>query len=275
MLPTPRTEAGRAGLAALLAGPRAALVASDYDGTLAPIVDDPRAARPQPGAVEALVALAPQVGRVAVVTGRPARDAVRIGGLDRVPGLVVAGLYGEQRWPEAGAATPPGGRHDPALDAVRTALLEVVAAAPAGTALEDKGGSLAVHTRRTADPGAALDAVRPALEALAARHGLRLDPGRLVLELRPPGPDKGGALEQLAGAEGAGSVLFAGDDVGDLAAFATVERLRGTGVPGVTVASANDEAPAVAERADLVVPGPAGVVDLLRALVAELASPRG
>lgn len=78
-MPTePRTAAGRAGLAALRADPAKALVALDYDGTLAPVVARPEDAVPAPGAVAALHALAARVGTLALVTGRPA-DVVEIG----------------------------------------------------------------------------------------------------------------------------------------------------------------------------------------------------
>jgi trehalose 6-phosphate phosphatase len=87
-----------------------------------------------------------------------------------------------------------------------------------------------------------------------------------VLELRPPGFDKGGALRRLVDAASPAAVLFAGDDVGDLPAFALVEALRAEGLPGLTVASASAEAAEVAERADLAVDGPAGVVALLGSL---------
>ncbi|MFQ6198729.1 trehalose-phosphatase, partial [Streptomyces sp. NPDC000405] len=80
LLPEPVTEAGRDGLAALLARPERAVVALDFDGTLAPIVPDPERARAHPGAVPALARLAPRLGSVAVVTGRPAGVAVRYGG---------------------------------------------------------------------------------------------------------------------------------------------------------------------------------------------------
>ena len=90
-LPRPSTEAGQAGLDALVADPRHALVAVDFDGTLAPIVDRPADARPQPGALPALAALAGDVGTLAVITGRPAADAVARGGFAAVPGLVVIG----------------------------------------------------------------------------------------------------------------------------------------------------------------------------------------
>ncbi|MEV8210724.1 trehalose-phosphatase, partial [Streptomyces sp. NPDC079189] len=70
-LPTPTTPAGREGLAALLARPDRAVVALDFDGTLADIVPDPEQARAHPGAVPAIAALAPKVASVAVITGRP------------------------------------------------------------------------------------------------------------------------------------------------------------------------------------------------------------
>ena len=144
--------------------------------------------------------------------------------------------------------------------------LLAAAGAPAGTRLEDKGNALAVHTRQTADPDAALARLREPLAALAASAALTLEPGRFVLELRPPGTDKGAALRALAGERAARSVLFCGDDLGDLAAFAAVRELRADGVPGCTVGSRSQESPQVAEAADLAVDGPSGVVRLLAAL---------
>jgi len=91
-----------------------------------------------------------------------------------------------------------------------------------------------------------------------------------VLELRPPGVDKGSALTGLVRERSAGSVLFCGDDLGDLPAFAAVRELRAQGVPGCVVASASAESPRVADAADLTVPGPDGIVALLTALAAAL-----
>jgi trehalose 6-phosphate phosphatase len=87
-----------------------------------------------------------------------------------------------------------------------------------------------------------------------------------VLELRPPGMDKGAALRELAAERSAGSVLFCGDDLGDLAAFSALRDLRAEGIPGCAVASQSAESPTVAEAADLVVDGPAGIVRFLSAL---------
>ncbi|WP_030989364.1 trehalose-phosphatase [Streptomyces sp. NRRL WC-3744] len=272
-LPTPRTQPGRDGLAALLAQPRTALIGLDFDGTLAPIVADPEQARAHPGAVPALAALAPQIASVAVITGRPPEVAVRYGGFAGVPGLehlTVLGHYGAERWDAAtGEVTAPPAH--PGVAAVRAELPGLLerAGAQEGTWIEEKGRALAVHTRRAPDPQAAFEALRAPLADLATRHGLVVEPGRMVLELRPPGMDKGVALLDHARAVKAGCVVYAGDDLGDLPAFAAVEKLRTNGVPGLLVCSGSTEVTELA-RADLVVDGPEGVVGLLRALAAQL-----
>lgn len=273
-LPSPATQAGRDGLAALLANPAAAVIGLDFDGTLAPIVDDPEQARAHPAAVAALTALAPKVAHVAVITGRPAGVAVRYGGFAGVPGLdhlTVLGHYGAERWDAAtGTVTAPAPH--PGVAAVRAelpGLLDRVGAWQ-GTWIEEKGRAVAVHTRRAQDPQAAYEALRAPLTDLATRHGLIVEPGRMVLELRPPGMDKGVALGEYLRETGAGSVLYAGDDLGDLPAYAAVDKLRSEGTPGVLVCSGSTEVTELAERADLVVDGPEGVVGLLSALAAQL-----
>ncbi|MEV0529699.1 trehalose-phosphatase [Streptomyces sp. NPDC050439] len=273
-LPEPVTAAGREGLAALLARPGKAVIALDFDGTLAPIVPDPEQARAHPDAVPALAALAPMVCSVAVVTGRPAGVAVRYGGLAGVPGLehlVVLGHYGAERW-DAVSSTVHAAEPHPGVAAVRAELpgfLDTMGAWR-GTWIEEKGRAVAVHTRRAADPQAAFEALREPLAELASRHGLIVEPGRLVLELRPPGMDKGVALADYVREVGAESVLYAGDDLGDLPAFAAVEKLRSDQVRGLLVCSGSAEVAELAERADLVVDGPGGVVRLLGAVAARL-----
>ena len=271
---TPRTAAGRAGLAALLARPAAALVALDFDGTLAPIVADPSRAYAHPDAVAVLRRLGARFS-LAVVTGRPAATAIALGGFADVPGLdrlVVFGLYGAQRWDAATGTLTEHPPH-PGIAGARRELPGVLASGArlaSGLEVEDKGQALAVHTRNAARPAEALAWLADVLPALAGRHGLTAEAGRHVLELRPPAADKGGALTAYATELGAAAVLYAGDDLGDLAAFAAVAALRARGVAGVTVAVASTEAPGPAEGADLVVASPAELLALLAAL-AELA----
>ncbi|MGE5290412.1 MAG: trehalose-phosphatase [Micromonosporaceae bacterium] len=259
------TPEGRAGLAALLSDPGSALIGLDYDGTLAPIVSDPLEARAHPEGAGVLRRLTSRVGTVAVITGRPAAVAAELGGLRDVPGILVLGHYGLEQW-ESGTVTAP--EPAPGLDLVRSELPALVASAgaPPGIWVEDKGHAVAVHTRRSADPEGALAALRAPLARLAERAGLAVEPGRMVIELRPPGMDKGAALKNLAAKRHARTVLFCGDDLGDLAAFAAVRELRSAGIAGLTVCSGSTEVTALAQEADLVVDGPDGVVALLASL---------
>jgi trehalose 6-phosphate phosphatase len=260
----PRTDEGRAGWDALRAAPERALVALDYDGVLAPIVAEPSQAHPAPGALDVLRALAGRVGTLAVVTGRPAAVVVELGGLDAVPGLVVEGQYGAERW-EAGTLTTPDEPDGVAL--ARTELPAALAGADPGVWIEDKRLALVVHTRKAAAPEEELARLGSAIRAVAQDAGLEVHPGKLVLELRAPGFDKGAVLRRLVAAASPGAVLFAGDDLGDVPAFSVVASLRADGIPGLSVASVSEGAPAeVTEAADLAVDGPPGVVALLREL---------
>lgn len=250
-------------MSAIRARPERALVGFDFDGTLAPIVDDPERARAHPGAAAALRDLAARVGTVAIITGRPARIAVEYGGFAGVDGLVVLGHYGLERWERGTLSTP---EPPPGIAEARVKLARILSTAPDGVAVEDKGHALAVHTRRAAEPEVALERLRSIIAALAERSGLVVEPGRLVLELRPPGMDKGAALRALTAEREAEAIMYAGDDLGDLAAYEAIEALRKEGIPGIKVCSSSDEVTALAERADLVVPGPEGVIDLAESL---------
>ena len=271
-LPVPVTPEGRAGLAALLDDPGRALVGLDFDGTLSPIVADPAKARAHPGAVPALRQVAAVVGTLAVITGRPAASAVDLGGFEEVPGLIVLGHYGLERWADGTLDSPPS---LPGVEAARARLpgLLAQADAPDGTRIEDKGHAVAVHTRQAADPQVALDRLRDPLAGLAAQYGLAVEPGRMVIELRPQGMDKGQALRTLVQQRKPSAVMFCGDDLGDVA-FDAVRELRREGVPGLTVFSGSAEVTALAQPADLVVDGPDGVVALLGALAGAVTGAR-
>jgi trehalose 6-phosphate phosphatase len=132
--------------------------------------------------------------------------------------------------------------------------------------VEDKESSLAVHTRRLPDPVGAFERLRTPLTALAESTELRLEPGNLVLELRPPGIDKGVALRRLLESTSARSILYAGDDLGDLAAFRAVEEHRKAGLRAVLLATRSSDATELIQAADIVVDDPAGVVTVLTAL---------
>jgi trehalose 6-phosphate phosphatase len=271
-LPQPRTGDGAAGLAAIVRDPGHALIALDFDGTLAPIVADPGAARPHPAVLPAMRRLAPGVGTLAIITGRPAVRAVELGGFAGIPGLIVIGHHGWERWQAGELSSPPP---PPGVALARDRLPGVLASAgaPEGTWVEDKSHALVVHTRRAADPAGAQQLLAGPLAMLAEEAGLDCKPGRLVFELRARGIDKGTALTALVAERDAVAVLFAGDDLGDLPAFAAVRAMRAAGRYGVTVCSASGEVTALSGEADLVADGPEGVAALLVSLADALPVP--
>ena len=251
------------------------VVGLDFDGTLSPMVDDPEAARLHPGAPGALLELAEAVRAVAVITGRPARQAIAMGDLDalgnamldRGAELFVFGQYGNERWSATEqrirSPRPPAG-----LASFERELTSVLRSADASDAfIEQKGLAVAVHTRRMADPAGAFARLTAPITDLAGRHHLTVEPGRNVIEVRSGDMHKGHALRTFVAEQEADGVVFGGDDLGDVEAFEAVRDLRDDGLPGLVVCSASTEQPHLVELADVVVDGPAGVVELLGALL--------
>ncbi len=268
-----RTEDARRQYDALVGVARESVVALDFDGTLSPIVPDPEAAVIHPDGPAVLTALAARVRAVAIITGRPARQVVELGRLedvaDALPAgarLLVRGQYGNELWDsQSRVFTSP--EVPAALAAFQDELPHLLDDEGAADAyIEEKGLAVAVHTRRLPDAAEAFARLEPRIADAAARHGLALEPGRLVLEIRAPGMHKGHALHQVVAESDAGGVLFAGDDLGDLEAFEAVRSLRAQGLPAVTVCSGSVEQQALADVADVVVDGPDGVMSLLSEL---------
>lgn len=252
------------------ADPSGALVAVDFDGVLSPIVDDPERAYALPEAVQALGAMGARIGQVAVITGRPAEAAVRLGRFTEVAGLdrlVVLGQYGVERWDAAtGEFTVPPAPE--AISRLRQELPVLLDSLGLGDLhVEDKGRALGVHTRRADDPAAALRRIAAPLTELAERLGLATEPGKNVIELRAAGFDKGDTLAALVEQLGSTSVAYIGDDLGDLAAYEAVDSLCAQGIAGLKIYSASAERNALADRCDLAVDGPAGVAHWLREAV--------
>jgi len=247
-------------IAELRHGLPSALIATDFDGTLSPIVADPSQARPVAGAVESLIELARRGAQVAVVTGRDVETVLELGGLAAIPGVIVSGLHGIQTWRDGRLTSRP---EPPGLAVLRQQLPPLL---PEGVWLEDKQLSLVVHARRAADSEAALAQVTEQVTALTEEQGLQAHPGKQVIELRIPGVSKASAIADLLG-ESTSAALFAGDDLGDLPALVAVRQWsERTGRPGLTVAvGAVDELHPVSA---LQLDGPAQMVQLLQQLLA-------
>lgn len=202
------------------------LVASDYDGTIAELVDDPDRAYPWLPSVEVLRRLAalPRT-TVALVSGRSLAD---LRSLSRLADVAV--LIGSH-----GAEFDDGGV-DGLDTAARLALddlaseLDALAAGVAGAHVERKPAGVAYHTRG-ADPSSAARAVAAVLAGPATRPGVSVRHGKDVVELTVVSTDKGAALHRLRRSLSADAVVFLGDDLTDEDAFAVL----GDGDVGVKV----------------------------------------
>lgn len=267
-----RTPEGPQRYDELLAAATETVVGLDFDGVLSPIVPDPATAVIHPDGPRTLVELAAQVRGVAVITGRPARQAVELGRLDEVADRIsgqgnelhVLGQYGNERWSSATreVVSPPAPE---GLAGFVHELPELLRTAGTLDAfVEEKGLAVAVHTRRLSQPQPAFDRLLPVLREASARHGLGVEPGRLVVEVRAPGMHKGQALHTIFEELDARGVMFAGDDLGDVEAFKAVAELRDQGAPALLVCSGSEEQRALVELSDVVVDGPDGVLTLLR-----------
>lgn len=262
----PVSSSGLEAMRVVMERPEQVMMALDFDGTLAPIIDDPEHAHADDSAVAALARLGPLLGAVVIITGRPVRTAVRLGGFaayDGLASMTVLGQYGVERWDAATDSyeLPPLPEGIVHVQEELPGLLDDLGLADAR--VEDKGRAIGVHTRELVDPSAAFERLRRPLTELADRQGLRLEPGKHVWEIRAPGIDKGDALRAIVAEKDVRAVIFAGDDLGDLPAFEAVEALRTDGIPGLLVCSASHEEDALSERADLILDGPTGVAEWL------------
>ena len=241
-------------LAHLGVDPASTGIFTDFDGTLARIVDRPEDAAAVEGAEETLEELAERFGLVAVVSGRSLED---LKSRVRPRGVVLAGAYGRER------SDRPVRRPTEGWETVAIAAKAMARTIP-GVRAEVKGSGVALHFREA--PSRA-DEVRDAAETLAAEFGLEIRPGRMVVELVTPGPGKGDAILVLMADRGIERALVAGDDWGDLEAF---HRLREAGTDVVVIAVASEEAPpGLADDADLVLTSPDEFVTFLQELAAD------
>jgi trehalose 6-phosphate phosphatase len=253
-------DAAFAALAPLLVAPATTALLTDFDGTLSEIVDDPATAVAQPGAPGVLAALAEHFAAVAVVSGRPVAFLARaLAGAG--PSVRLFGVYGLE-WLD-GDERRVAPEAEPWLAAAAAAVAAARLEAPPGVGVEPKGAALALHWRRAPDAQTWAEAFA---RHWAQRTGLVLHLGRRALDLVPPLPmDKGRVVESVA--TGCSAAFFAGDDAGDLSAFAALDRLAGTGVRTVRMAVADQESPPELEAAaDIVVTSPAAALALLRRL---------
>jgi len=237
----------------------------DFDGVLAPIVDDPASSAMPEELVGILARLVRRLGCVAVISGRPvALLADRVA----VDGVRLLGLYGLQEWSEDGPrARDEAAAWQDTVDGVKDRIAAALTGAP-GVLLEDKGLSVALHWRNAPDRDRAGRMVSQLAEVLAAQTGLAREPGKLVEELRPPvNWDKGASVRALHDELALHEVVYVVDDRGDLAAFAAAHEVGGA---AIAVDHGDETPPQLRDSADAVLVGTEAVAAWLTALAHRL-----
>ncbi|WP_105566530.1 trehalose-phosphatase [Microbacterium halophytorum] len=204
------------------------LVALDFDGTLAPLRDEPMDSRALPESVSAIARLveAPETV-VALVSGRTVADLRVIAEHGDDARVWLAGSHGVEFWRPGGVDVPGDEHADDAehaalSDRLRAAARRLVAGIE-GAWIEDKAVGFALHTRMAEEVGA-----RRAHEAVAALMAAeapewRRREGKDLAEYTWRHEGKDVAIEKLRAQTGATAVLFAGDDVTDEDALASLE----------------------------------------------------
>jgi trehalose 6-phosphate phosphatase len=211
-----------AAITAACTRPDQLLVALDFDGTLAPLHDDPSAARMLPQTAQALTRLLAAGVRLALVSGRGLADLARVA--EPPVGTVLVGSHGAERalLLASGLDRSVAPLAPEQADTLATAAARLAGAARGhdGVWVEAKPTAAVLHVR-LARP----DVGRKALDAgreLGSQLGLHVLEGKNVVELCVLPADKGAALRTLRADLGARTVVFAGDDTTDEAAFATL-----------------------------------------------------
>jgi trehalose 6-phosphate phosphatase len=247
----PRLGRGNLGPALARLGdvrPGRLLLATDFDGTLAPITAHPETARALPANL-AIINLLIECGvHVAVISGR-AQDDLR----ERLP------IAGSRLLGDNGIGGPTIGKRR-ALDRFNSKAGPLIARR-AGVWLERKPGSTSIHYRRAPNEG---PDVRTAVLPIANRLGLVATVGRMVIEVTLGRADKAQALCTVIGGLDPRAVIYAGDDEPDQNVFAMLSRLP---KPHLSIGvSSTERPPALFQDCDLVVDGPDGMSAFLRAL---------
>jgi trehalose 6-phosphate phosphatase len=267
-MPVTSVEAISDALRPLTERPDQAAILCDIDGTLAPIVERAEEATVPEATSRLLGRIARRYRVVACISGRGATEARRIVG---VGGIAYAGSHGAE-------LLLPGHQQAelvPAFatwaDRVREFALgkETPELRMMRVRIEDKGAIVAFHWRGARDEAAALTQIE-GIAAEAESAGFFIHWGRKVLEIRPPvAIDKGQAVRELLRHSPVRAAVFGGDDATDLDVFDVLAELRSEGAldTAVCVGVRSDEGPAaIVERADLVVDGPPGFVQVLEVL---------
>ena len=247
--------------------PGVAAILTDIDGVLAPIVPTPDMSEVPEELRGLLQRLSESYRVVAGISGRAAKDALRLVGLEEI---VYYGNHGFEILRDGKVEIVP--EAEPYKKKVEE--LEEKARAelkPLGAFVEEKGITASIHYRNVSPEVG--DRCKEFVEREGERLGLRITVGRGVVEARPPiSADKGTATRKVVEEYEPQRALFMGDDTTDLDAFRELDKLREEGVLEQILrigVKSKEGPPEIVSEADLVVEGTEGVEEVLRALAGE------
>jgi trehalose 6-phosphate phosphatase len=241
---------------------------TDVDGTISPIVVHPLDARVPHAARVALRRLRDQIDTVGVISGRAAADArrmVRVGRINYVGNHGLERLHGRR------------GVVDPAIQPFVASMQQCVTALNDllqdrdGIIVENKLATATLHYRTANDPVEARRTIIETIDACIMCRGLRVEEGRMVINVLPPvAINKGAAVMRIAEERQLRGVVYLGDDSTDLHAFFALHELRHRGLQTAAIAVGSAESPvALLTQADAVVSGVESAVALLDQLSRE------
>ena len=253
--------------AVVASNPDRAGVFLDFDGTVSEIVEMPSDARPVEEAREVLGELAQRLAVVSIVSGRSAGQLLEWLG----PDIEIWGVHGAEHVVEGRVELSDFvAPYANVMNEVRAELEKRCAELDIpGVLVEDKAAIVGLHYRNAPHPEDARMKLEAIANEVARAHGLRMLPGRMVIEVKPPVEfSKADVVLRLAGEHELGAAAFLGDDVGDLSAFRALDELASRGVATVRVGVRSDESPPeLLERADEIVEGPRATVAWLQSLM--------
>jgi trehalose 6-phosphate phosphatase len=238
----------------------------DFDGVLADIQDNPDTVHALPGIPDLLGRLAGRLTTVTIISSRPALFLWdRLGGVGR---LDILGLYGLE-WTDSSGRVSVAPEARRWLDVVPEIVIAAQQELPGSIYIENKRLSVGLHYR--SDPDEKHNVENWSARA-RERWGVKVQPGRLAVELKPDvGTDKGTVLAQRA--DKLRTAWYSGDDLGDLPAFNYLSR-RGAHektFTGISVGVGNDTiVPEVFDACDVFVDAPTTLSLLLGRLAESL-----
>ncbi|MDI9618865.1 trehalose-phosphatase [Methanothermobacter sp.] len=206
-----------------LKNPSRTAIITDIDGTISEIAPTPSEARVDEEMREVLRRISERYSLLAFISGRPVHEALRMVGVQDAiyvgnHGLeyIINGRY--KRFREVEEYIP----------IIRKCALKLKEKSPDENIIfEDKGICYSIHYRQCTDPELTEKRIMDILREMSESRGIRVDHGRMLVELKPPVEyNKGFIVRKIIEESDVSSAVYLGDDVTDADAFRELRKLE-------------------------------------------------